>query len=132
MFVTVGVTALALRHRRHRILGMHDHALYPVNERNGAIGTALIWVPVGLFYLAKGVLWKSMVVVLSGIAAAITENVLRPIVVGDKTEMSFLWLTFSILGGVQMFGIMGLLLGPLIFALLPILFEIYRQYVERI
>ncbi len=95
------------------------------------VGTALVWVPVCLYYFLIGGIWKAVVTLGFGFASGIVDNILRPLVVGQKAEMSLLWLTLAVLGGVQIFGVMGLLLGPLIFGLLPILFEIYRAYILR-
>ena len=55
------------------------------------------------------------------------DNVLRPFLVGGGEEMSFFWLVFAVVGGLEVFGIKGLLLGPLILSLMPVFFEIYRE-----
>jgi predicted PurR-regulated permease PerM len=90
------------------------------------VGTALVWVPVSLAYFATGSPWKGLFLVVWGVLIGVLDNVIRPLAVGRKANVPFLWLTFSLLGGLQVFGIKGLLLGPLIFAILPILLEIHR------
>jgi predicted PurR-regulated permease PerM len=90
------------------------------------VGTALVWVPVSLGYLVTGSLWKGVFLIAWGLLIGVLDNVVRPMVVGSKANIPFLWLTFSLLGGLQVFGLKGLLLGPLIFAILPILLEIFK------
>jgi len=91
-----------------------------------AIGTAIIWVPVCIYYFVSGALGKGLFLLIWGIALGFVDNIARPIVVGQKAQMSFLWLSLALMGGLSVFGFKGLLLGPLIFALLPIFLEFFR------
>lgn len=91
-----------------------------------AVGTALVWVPVSLAYLVTGSIWKGVFLIAWGLMIGVLDNVVRPAAVGSKADIPFLWLTFSLLGGLQVFGLKGLLLGPLIFAILPILLDIFK------
>ena len=91
-----------------------------------AVGTALVWVPVSLGYLVTGSLWKGVFLIAWGLLISMVDSVIRPMVVGRKANIPFLWLTLSLLGGIQAFGIKGLILGPLTFAVLPILLDIFK------
>ncbi|MCX5788903.1 MAG: AI-2E family transporter [Elusimicrobia bacterium] len=91
-----------------------------------AVGTAMVWVPVSLGYLVTGSLWKGVFLIVWGLLISTVDSVLRPMVVGSKADIPFLWLTLSLLGGIQAFGIKGLILGPLTFAILPILLDIFK------
>lgn len=100
------------------------------------IGTALVWIP-GVAYLAllvsfgaEGVaLWQPIflaawgVIIISGI-----DNLLRPFVMNTDANLPTLILFFSILGGVQAFGFIGILLGPLLFALLATMLHMYTSF----
>jgi predicted PurR-regulated permease PerM len=91
------------------------------------VGTALIWVPVALYFLFAGPLWKGLFMVAAGVfGIGLIDNIVRPLVVRGDSELPFFWLFFAILGGLQVFGMMGVLLGPLMIAVMPILFDIYR------
>jgi predicted PurR-regulated permease PerM len=90
------------------------------------VGTALVWVPVCAYFFLDGLYGKGLTLVCFGVGTGVVDNILRPLVMGRNTEISVLWFTFAVLGGLEVFGFKGLLLGPLIFAVLPILLDIYR------
>jgi len=93
-----------------------------------SVGTAVVSVPTAIFFFLIGVHWKGIVILIWGtLGMGTIDNVLRPFVAGGAEEMSMFWILFSILGGLEVFGITGLLLGPLILSLMPVVFEIYRD-----
>ena len=53
------------------------------------------------------------------------DNLLRPILVGKDTQMHALMIFFSTLGGIFMFGVMGMIIGPIVAALFITIWEIY-------
>jgi predicted PurR-regulated permease PerM len=55
------------------------------------------------------------------------DNILRPILIGSRLRLPILLLLFSIIGGINLFGVLGLILGPVVFALLASLFDLYLQ-----
>ncbi len=90
------------------------------------VGTYLIWVPIAL-YLAlmgqvKGAVFLS---VWSAIMSAVIENFLRPFLMKGKSKMSPFYIFLAILGGVQFFGLIGILYGPLILSFAMIMLFIY-------
>jgi predicted PurR-regulated permease PerM len=90
------------------------------------VGTALIWVPAATYLFLAGrwgfgifmVLWSVVVV-------GMIDNLVRPLFMQGSANMSTLLIFFSILGGIQQFGLIGLLYGPLIFGLAMVLLYIY-------
>jgi predicted PurR-regulated permease PerM len=93
-----------------------------------SIGAALVWVPIAILLFIKGSIVKGCILIGWGVVVVgLLDNVLRPIVVGDKADLPFFWLFFAILGGIQVFGFKGLVLGPLILGIMPVLLEIYRS-----
>ena len=75
-------------------------------------GTALVWVPAGLYLIFAGASWKGVFVLVWGVAVVSTaDSIIRPWVVGGGSDGSAV-LVFSILGGVKAFGFLGLFLGP--------------------
>jgi predicted PurR-regulated permease PerM len=89
-------------------------------------GTALIWVPASLYLLLSGRWMASLFVMLSCIIfVGMIDNFVRPLFMQGSSDMSTLLIFFSILGGMQYFGLIGLLYGPLIFGLTLVLLYIY-------
>lgn len=92
------------------------------------VGAALIWVPAGLYLIFAGVIWKGIFVLVWGVAVVSTaDNIIRPWVVGGKVALHPLVLVFSILGGIQVFGFLGLFLGPVIVSVLSALLGMIRE-----
>ena len=95
-------------------------ALVPV------FGTVLIWGPVALYLLLTGSWIKAMFLVGWGmLAVGMIDNLLYPFLVGDKLRLHTVPTFFSILGGITLFGPVGLILGPLILAITIALLDIW-------
>jgi predicted PurR-regulated permease PerM len=89
------------------------------------VGTALVWVPWTIYLFAIGSPIKAVIfVVLQVVAVGGIDNILRPIFMGSGVNMHTLLLFFSILGGVAYFGILGMVIGPLIFSVALALLEV--------
>ena len=90
------------------------------------IGTALIWLPAALILIANGDVTSGVGLALfCGIVVGALDNVLRPKLVGKDTQMHELMIFFSTLGGIVMFGVVGLFIGPVIASLFVTIWEIY-------
>jgi predicted PurR-regulated permease PerM len=92
------------------------------------VGAALVWAPAGLYLIFTGALWKGIFVLAWGaIVISAVDNVVRPWVVSGKVELHPLVLMFVILGGVQVFGFLGLFLGPVVVSVLAAVFQMLRE-----
>jgi len=90
------------------------------------IGTALVWIPAVIYLLVGGQYVSAISVALfCGLVVGTVDNVLRPKLVGNDTQMHELMIFFSTLGGLLMFGFMGFVIGPIIAALFVTLWELY-------
>lgn len=103
-------------------------ALMVVTSVIPGIGSALIWVPASVMLLARG---RTLTAVLLaafflGVVGSI-DNVLRPRLVGKDTQLPELLILLSTLGGVTMFGMLGLVIGPVLAALFVTVWEIYGR-----
>ena len=90
------------------------------------IGSALVWVPAAIILAATGHVAKA--IGLGVFCAAVVgsiDNFLRPILVGRDTQMHELMILFGTLGGIIMFGIVGVIIGPIIAALFVTIWDIY-------
>ncbi len=91
------------------------------------VGTALVWIPSAAFLLITG--HTGMAVFLTAWCILLVgpiDNFLRPILMKGSSEISTLWMFFAVLGGLQLFGFLGLLYGPITFALCAALLALYR------
>jgi predicted PurR-regulated permease PerM len=83
-----------------------------------AIGPAIIWAPVAVYLLATGAVWQAVVVILSGVLViGVADNVLRPILVGRDTGIPDWLVLVTTLGGIDLLGLSGIVVGPLVGAL---------------
>jgi predicted PurR-regulated permease PerM len=83
-----------------------------------AIGAALIWLPVALYFLATGAIWQGVTLIAYGVLViGLVDNVLRPILVGKDTQMPDYLVLISTIGGMAVFGINGFVIGPVIAAM---------------
>ncbi|MBK1721936.1 AI-2E family transporter [Thiocystis violacea] len=90
------------------------------------VGAALVWIPAVIILIAQGdTATGVMLGLFCGLIVGSLDNVLRPILVGKDTKMHELMIFFSTLGGIFMFGLAGLFIGPLIASLLISIWEIY-------
>ena len=80
-----------------------------------AVGTALVWAPVGIWLLVTGEVWQGVFVLGSGfIIISSADNVLRPILVGRDTGIPDWIILVTTLGGLSIAGFAGIVLGPLV------------------
>jgi predicted PurR-regulated permease PerM len=93
------------------------------------VGTFGVWVPVAGLLLAKGMYWQAVFILIwSGVlVVGFVDTIVRPYLVGQKAEMPIMYLFFALLGGAEVFGAPGIILGPIFFALAPVLLNIYRR-----
>lgn len=81
-------------------------------------GSAVIWLPVAIYLLLTGSIWKGVVLIVYGaVAIGLVDNLLRPMLVGKDTRMPDYVVLVSTLGGLALFGLNGFVLGPVIAAL---------------
>ncbi|MDF3029629.1 MAG: hypothetical protein K0R03_187 [Moraxellaceae bacterium] len=83
-----------------------------------ALGAALVWAPVAIWFLATGEMVKGAVLIAFGVLAiGLIDNLLRPLLVGKDTQMPDYVVLISTLGGLMLFGMSGFIIGPVIAAL---------------
>ena len=93
-----------------------------------AVGTALVWGPALAILLLVGDFSGAIILgILCGAVAGNLDNLVRPRLVGKDTEMHDLFVLFGTLGGIAMFGLLGIIIGPIIAALFITIWEIYGK-----
>ena len=97
-----------------------------------AIGTGLVMIPAFLYLVFIGSYFAAFGFMIWGILiVGFIDDILAPRLIGNGARIHPLFILLSVLGGLATFGIAGFLLGPLIFALLVALSEIYRLKVRQ-
>jgi predicted PurR-regulated permease PerM len=91
------------------------------------VGAAGVWVPVCLWLLFTGDVWQGFVVLLGGAVITFIDYFLKPIIIKGKTQIHPMLIFFSLFGGISVFGMLGILFGPVITALLIAVMRIYQD-----
>lgn len=83
-----------------------------------AVGSAVLWLPVAIYFLVSGNYWEGGILIAYGIGViGLADNLLRPALVGKDTKLPDYIILVSTLGGIMAFGINGFVMGPLLAAL---------------
>lgn len=91
-------------------------------------GTTLVTIPASLYLFIQGDNIKGVILLVWCLGVVVTiDNVLKPLFIGSRIQMPTIFLLFGILGGLAVFGALGLILGPVLFALLMALLDLYSE-----
>lgn len=92
------------------------------------LGSMIFYVPVGLYYLLTGDIWQGFFILGWGFLIIGTiDNIIRAYMIKGKAEVNPVFILFSILGGIALFGFWGVAIGPLVVALTVTIFHIYEM-----
>ncbi len=92
------------------------------------LGSMIFYVPVGIFYLLIGHIWQGVFILLWGaLVIGTSDNIIRTYMIKGRAEVNPVFILFSILGGIALFGFWGIILGPLLVALAVTIFHIYEM-----
>jgi predicted PurR-regulated permease PerM len=127
--VVVAIVQGALGGLIFSLLGIHAAVLWGVVmsflSLLPAVGTALVWVPVAIYLLVTGAVWKGVVLIAYGVLViGLVDNVLRPVLVGKQTKIPDYVVLITTLGGMALFGINGFVIGPVIAAMFIAVWDI--------
>jgi predicted PurR-regulated permease PerM len=91
------------------------------------VGPYLVYLPAGVILIVSGSWIRGAIVLILGIVVVSqSDNILRPMIVSSRTKIPTLLLFFSILGGIKLFGLLGIILGPVVASIILTLIEVYR------
>jgi predicted PurR-regulated permease PerM len=114
------------------VLGVPFAALWGVATAFAALlpigGSTLVTVPATIYLFLQGENIRGVILLVwsIGIVGGV-DNVLKPLLIGNRLGVPVLFLFFGILGGLALFGPVGLILGPALFALLRALLDLYSE-----
>jgi predicted PurR-regulated permease PerM len=97
------------------------------------VGAAAVWVPAAIYLVISASMggrpwWQAIFMILWGvIPVSLVDNIVRPWAMRGKAQLPAIPLLFAVLGGMQAFGFVGLVIGPLVFSLLMSIIDIYKS-----
>jgi predicted PurR-regulated permease PerM len=97
------------------------------------VGSALVWVP-GVLWLGFTGHWGKAIVVLAicGGVSSVADNIVRPLMLSNRTRLNDLLLFIGVIGGLEVFGLLGLVAGPTILAAAMGVFRVYMDRSEEL
>ena len=97
-----------------------------------AVGAALVWIPVAVYFLATGAIWQGVLLIAYGVLViGLVDNILRPVLVGKDTKMPDYVVLVSTIGGMSLFGLNGFVIGPAIAAMFMSAWAIFMKAREE-
>jgi len=92
------------------------------------LGTGLVFAPLTIWLLVAGEFWQAMLL-LGWVFFFVSpiDNYVRPFLIPHEARLSALYLFLAIIGGILLFGLPGLVYGPVIFGLTAVMLESYRN-----
>jgi len=92
------------------------------------VGSSVVWAPTAIYLAVNGHWVKGLALFLWGaLVIGTIDNILRPKLVGERAGLHELMIFFSVLGGLRIWGALGLALGPVVVAITLALIEILRR-----
>jgi predicted PurR-regulated permease PerM len=91
-------------------------------------GAYLVWIPASIYLLLTGQIWQGIFMIIWGAGLISTiDNVIRMYMIKGKAQVHPLFVLFSVLGGITVFGFWGVVIGPLIISLTVTVLNIYDE-----
>jgi len=92
------------------------------------IGPVFVWGPVVVYFFFQGSFLKGVILLIWGAAVVgLSDNFLRPILISKRTKLHTILLFFGVLGGIKAFGLLGLIVGPLVVTISVTILDIYSE-----
>lgn len=91
------------------------------------IGPAFIWIPAFFIKLFLGANLQAIIVFVIGIILVFIDSLLKPKVIGDRARIHPVLILLGVVGGLMIFGFIGVVIGPVILTLLVTLLKIYKE-----
>lgn len=95
------------------------------------VGCGPVWVIGSIYLYTQGETGKVVAMVVIGLFASVIDNIIRPLILKGRSDMHPLVSLVAIFGGIGLFGIVGVLLGPIIVAVLISLLQIWPAVADR-
>lgn len=94
------------------------------------LGAFAVWGPASIYLLAKGLIIKGLILAMVGaFIISLIDNVLKPLIIKGKVKLPLIFIFLSVLGGIKIFGLIGFIIGPLVFSLFVSFLEILKNFI---
>ncbi len=91
-------------------------------------GASLVWVPIAIYlFFTKSFLTAFLFFLWGTFVISTVDNIIKPVVIGEKANIHPMVMVFSILGGLNLFGFIGVFIAPIIVVILYNLLNIYYE-----
>ena len=91
-------------------------------------GAALVWAPLAIWLYMTGKKIQAIILIIGGIAIISTlDNIIKPAVIGERTKLPYFLLFFGIIGGLAVYGFVGIFIAPVVLSLFFALIKIYQE-----
>jgi predicted PurR-regulated permease PerM len=92
------------------------------------LGSFVIWIPAAIYLLFSGMWLKAIILTVWGtIVVGLIDNILYPMLIGSRIRLHTLAVFFAIIGGLAVFGMSGIILGPVVLSVTDALLEVWRR-----
>lgn len=95
------------------------------------VGSSPVWLTGAIYLYAQDTILKAILMVAFGLMAGLVDNFVRPLVLKGRSKMHPLVSLVAIFGGIEMFGILGIFLGPILAAVLIALLQLWPEVGQR-
>jgi predicted PurR-regulated permease PerM len=93
------------------------------------LGSFLVWLPLAIYLMVNGHMTKAILLIVWGaVVISMIDNLLRPKWMKNQTRLHELLVFFSVLGGISVFGLLGIVLGPVVLAITLGLLQTFRVH----
>ncbi|MCC6202454.1 MAG: AI-2E family transporter [Gammaproteobacteria bacterium] len=92
------------------------------------VGAALIWAPLGIVVMQHSPGWGLFVLAWGFFVVSLIDNVLKPILIGRGARLPILLMFLGVIGGINVYGFSGIIIGPILVACLLAFIQIYREH----
>jgi predicted PurR-regulated permease PerM len=93
------------------------------------VGAWPVWIPATIWLFSTGHAGRAIILIgICGALGATIDNILRPVLLGGRASLSGLLVFISVLGGIAVFGVLGVVLGPIVVATVVGILDVYSGY----
>lgn len=91
------------------------------------LGAASVWIPVSIWLFIQDRSAAAVGLVLWGVVITAMDSIIKPWIIGNEAKLPLFWLFFTTIGGLKVYGLLGVFLGPIILSLGMAFLAIYRE-----
>lgn len=92
------------------------------------LGASAVWIPLVIYLVIQDSMIKAAILFFFGLLViSMVDNVLKPILIGERTKLPYFLLFFGILGGIKVYGLVGIFIAPVVLSLFFALVKIYEE-----